>query len=46
MSSNQTGKPILKAIAKTLKTVGNCELKILQTLSLVAHDNPNNEKHS
>ena len=29
--SNQTGKPILKAMAETLKTVGNCELKVLQT---------------
>ena len=45
MSSNQTRKPILKAIAETSKTVGNCELKILQVLS-VTHDNSNNEKHS
>ena len=45
MSSNQTRKPILKAIAETSKTVGNCELKILQVLS-VTHDNSNNEKRS
>ena len=46
MSSKQTGKPILKDIAKTLKTVGNCGLKICQALSSVAHHNSNNEKHS
>ena len=45
MSSNQTRKLILKAIAETSETVGNCELKLLQVLS-VAHDNSNNEKHS
>ena len=46
MLSKQTGKPILKDIAKTLKTVGNCGLKICQALSSVAHHNSNNEEHS
>ena len=46
MSSNQIGKPILKAIAETLKTFENCGRKILQALSSVAHQNSNNEKHS
>ena len=44
MSSNQAGKLFLEAITEILKTVGNCELKILQALS-AAHYNSNNEKH-